>query len=702
MSTLTTATVVLGACAATAFTQSASAVSPRHPIPGSEPKWLPSATSAGDTPSAEKVSFGLLLGLRNASAAESTLAAISDPSSSSYGDYLSNAEFNATFAPSAGDVSAVKKWLKGQGFTLGTSFQSGMYVSATGTTAQVEKTFGTSLKNYTVDGGQVHANTTQLSLPADAPEAVVAAVDGVVGLDQAISRKTPSSSTSSSTNDVTVANYSHNGSSNKKHKPAPLLGRTTLPGPPDGVRAAQPCSSYFGQKIATSLPSAYGKKQPYVVCGYTPSQMQSAYGLDGLINSGVDGSGITVAVTDAFAAPTIVGDMAKYNRANGLPQFSRGQFSQILPSNDEYDPDLIDLCDAQGWYGEETLDIQAVHTMAPGAKIVYVGGADCVTGLDEAWATTIDDHVADVITNSWTDYYDDPALIPADYADFYNQFSLEAALTGISVLFSTGDAGDHTLTPPTGDPADTAKSVEFPADVPWVTGVGGTSVEIGKQGNYVAEYGWQSAYSDTIDGPGQSFGTLPGTWRAGGGGGTSQLFSQPFYQTAAVPSSVSTWSPTGAGPKMRAVPDVAMPADPNTGLLVGETQVFPDGTYYDQYRIGGTSLASPLMAGVLAVTGDYAHHPVGFANPMLYSLVGTSKVHDVKAPNAPVAQIRDNYANSVDASDGVTYMVQTIDVQFTTLHDVAGWDTETGVGTPNGLAFVKGVAGIPVGHRPHH
>jgi len=85
------------------------------------------------------------------------------------------------------------------------------------------------------------------------------------------------------------------------------------------------------------------------------------------------------------------------------------QFSQVIPPG-IYRARKGDVCDPQGWYGEETLDVEAVHAMAPGAKVVYVGGSDCLAGLDEAWAETIDNHVADIITNSWgngTDNIDD-------------------------------------------------------------------------------------------------------------------------------------------------------------------------------------------------------------------------------------------------------------------------------------------------------
>jgi subtilase family serine protease len=412
-----------------------------------------------------------------------------------------------------------------------------------------------------------------------------------------------------------------------------------------------------------------------------PQQLQSAYGETDLLRSGITGRGVTVAITDAYAAPTIYQDAQRYNLVHHQPLLNPGQFKQIMPGPKGYD--LVNECDAQGWYGEETLDVEAVHAMAPGVKIVYVGASDCSSGLDDAWASAIDNHVADVITNSWTDGIDDINLLGSSYVDFYQQYSIEAALTGITVNFSSGDSGDHTA----GGTDLASKTVEFPADLPYVTGVGGTSVEIGDRGQWMGEYGWQNAYSKLTNGVWTP--PPPGTYSSGGGGGTSQLFTQPFYQVSRVPPSISQYY--GSTP-MRAVPDIAMPGDPNTGFEVGETQVFPDGTYWDQYRIGGTSLSSPLLAGVVAVANQVHHRPLGFINPLYYSLLGTPALHDIVAPSSPVAQVRTDYANFLDASQGFLFRLQTIDVQSSTLHDTPGYDDETGVGTPNGPWFFLGSA----------
>ncbi|MFT4083079.1 MAG: S53 family peptidase [Nocardioides sp.] len=661
--------------AATALALSAAAVpahaasaKPRHTLAGSKPTWLGQATEVGKVADSTQLHFSVLLGLRNAGSAAALVQRLSDPSSASYGTWLSTAQFRQRFAPTSAQLSSVTDWLANQGLTVDDTLPGRMLVQVHGSTSAVEKAFDTTMRNYRFDGHRVHANATALSLPASAPS-----IEGVVGLDQAATLKTPgtSSQTSSSTSASTASSTTSSTD-------------TDLPGPPDGARyGVQPCSSYFGQKTATTLPKASGKHQPYAVCGYGSKQLQGAYGISSMLKKGYTGKGITVAITDAFAAPTILADANRYAVDNGQAAFKRGQFSQITPS----DYDLIDECGGNGWYGEETLDVEAVHTMAPGAKIVYVAGSDCSTGLDTAWAETIDEHRADVITNSWSDGLDDIEDLGQAYVDYYTEFSTEAALTGITVSFSSGDDGDHTA----GNTDPSAKTAEFPSDVPYVTAVGGTSLEVGKTKQWQGEYGWQNDYS-TLDG--NSWSTP--SYSSGGGGGVSQLFDQPYYQRGVVPDSMSTVD----GTKMRVVPDVAMDADPNTGMTVGETQVFPDGTYYDTYRIGGTSLASPLFAGVAAVAGQAAGRPIGFANPLLYSLNGSKALHDIVAPKKPVYQVRTDYTNYLDDSDGYTYKLQTIDTQTSTLHSVRGYDDETGVGSPNGTAFFTSVS-RQVGGRHH-
>src|SRR5215831_15860036 len=132
----------------------------RHPLHGSTPRWLHQARDLGATSSVQQVNFGVLLGMRDQAGAVATLQAISDPASPSYGQWLTNAEFDARYAPARSSVTAVQAWLRAEGFQVTKTLPSGMYVEATGSVARVEKAFGTSLHDYSYLGKDVHANNS--------------------------------------------------------------------------------------------------------------------------------------------------------------------------------------------------------------------------------------------------------------------------------------------------------------------------------------------------------------------------------------------------------------------------------------------------------------------------------------------------------------------------------------------------------------
>ncbi len=182
--------------------------------------------------------------------------------------------------------------------------------------------------------------------------------------------------------------------------------------PGAGFRNARPCGAYYGEQTDTTDPAFEGKQRPYAPCGYKPGQLRSAYGIDGTVKSGVDGRGTTVAIVDAFGSPTIFDDAKTYAQRNDPNHpLRQSQFSQKVypPTPGMESPDQ---CDAAGWYGEETLDVEAVHAMAPGAKILYVGAADCIdASIDEALNYVVAGHRADIVSNSYGDLGED---VPAD------------------------------------------------------------------------------------------------------------------------------------------------------------------------------------------------------------------------------------------------------------------------------------------------
>ena len=295
--------------------------------------------------------------------------------------------------------------------------------------------------------------------------------------------------------------------------------------------------------------------------------------------------------------------------------------------------------------------------MAPAAKIVYVGAPNNYRDLDAAVNHVVDRQLAQIVTNS---YGFATELLPPGYVKPLNDTFIQAAAEGIGIYFSSGDNGDETARFGFATP-------DWPAVSPWVTAVGGTALGIGQANDRVLETGWgTSTY-------GCNKTTLVCTragWLYGSGGGTSQIFPKPAYQS-------------GLSGSFRSIPDVGALGDPQTGLLIGQTQTFPAGPSYDEFRIGGTSLSSPIFAGLMALADQRAGHPHGFANPVFYANPGS--FYDVLSVKTAVA--RRNFNNSVDATAGTSDFLRTFDDYSgsPTQHTGPGWDNVTGLGTPTGI-----------------
>ncbi len=285
--------------------------------------------------------------------------------------------------------------------------------------------------------------------------------------------------------------------------------------------------------------------------------------------------------------------------------------------------------------------------------------------------------MASYVSNSWGEpsQYETSGAIAA-----YEQLFLQAGMQGIGVLFSSGDNGDDVK-------ATNQKQTDYPASDPWVTAVGGTSTQISIGNVMRSQTGWGTKKYVLSD-DGQSW--VPyadNPFQAGAGGGFSNLFNQPDYQVGVVPPD----SPAGRG-----VPDIAMDADTTTGMLIGLTQTFPEGAHYGEFRVGGTSVASPLMAAMQADASELAGDRLGFANPAIYDLArgGSAGLTDVLPAHPGSSNVRPDFANGLDGSGGIIYSVRTFD-KDSSLKTTIGWDDVTGVGAPNGGYFAA-IAGAAI------
>ncbi|HEX6480019.1 MAG TPA: S53 family peptidase, partial [Ktedonobacteraceae bacterium] len=600
----------------------------RTTLVGSAPSWANSKNYKGAADSSAYIGFRLYLGWSNPSAVQALAQAVSDPHSSSYGHYLTPAQFRQQFAPSQAQVGAVQSWLRSQGFSVEYTPTNNHYVSAEGTVAQAEAAFGTSFGMYSVQGLTLRSPSSDVSIPSS----LAGIVNGVIGLDDSAQ--------------FVFTNHT--------------VGDAP---PPAAFVTGTPCSTYWGEKQAVGFTNPYGSGTlPYAPCGYTPAQVKGAYG----ISSTYDGSGQTVAIIDAYASPTIVQDANQWSTNRKLPTFSANQFTQVVAPGTYNHPERGQKQDPQNWSGEETLDVESVHGMAPAANIVYVGAPNNFQDLDAALNYVVDRHVAQIVTNS---YGFPTELLPPGFIKPYEDTILQGVAEGIGIYFSSGDNGDESL-------VEGYQTPDWPASSPFVTAVGGTTLAVGASNNYLFETGW-GTYTSSWTGSTWSP-KPPGSWLYGAGGGVSRIFAEPSYQVGVVPNGVFN----AQGRTGRAVPDIAALADPNAGYIVGQTQTFPDGSVkYSEYRLGGTSLASPIIAGIMALADQAAGHAHGFANPLFYKLAGSASFNDIVNPASTVAVVRTNFNNSVDASAGLSYRLRTMN-QTLSLQTTPGYDDVTGLGTP--------------------
>jgi subtilase family serine protease len=709
---LTTASAVALIAAAAANSAAASddavSVSPKNVS-----RWVAAAQKVGSAAESRQVHFSMFLGFKNQDQLKKLIDAQYKPGNAQYGKFLSPEQFRAKFAPDADKVTLVQETLKKLGFTLEYTPKSGLFVQAAGTVAQVKSAFGVSQDLYSYKGNTLRANKETPHLPAK----IAGLVTYVAGLDDtAMLRR--SHRVNAHADDLDAAQTAKVATAKRSMN---TISTNAPPPVQDGINGKF-CSSYYGDHIArlTTIPGVYPRLLPWEVCSYTPQQIRQAYGANKVTQTG---KGVRVGIVDIYASPTIQADANRYSANHGLPQLSYLNFQQIVPPG-LFNVKASDACGPQGWYEEETLDVEAVHSMAPGALIIY-GGITCTDPGNAALYNFIDNHLVDIVTNS---YGFDGEALPADFIASEEQFFMQAAAEGMSIVFSSGDDGDVSA-------ANGIASGSWEATSPYVTGVGGTSLALKKASGLKAEWGWgnyRAFLAHATVGPhGLAITTsgleLPFAFYSGSGGGPSLSQLAPDYQEAKVPYSLAGFTTLTNGSKVpletphRVTPDIAMVADPYTGFLTGETYTKAgdptfDGfckslsaaTEYCEIGIGGTSLAAPTFAGVLALVNQarFARKKpaIGFVNPALYTLAvgapGTTSapIIDVQAPAQPTAVLR-GYSNDQTEVRLVTMNsapnktnTATVEGADTSYRVTKNYDQVTGLGTPYIPALITALA----------
>ena len=366
---------------------------------------------------------------------------------------------------------------------------------------------------------------------------------------------------------------------------------------------------------------------------------------------------------DAYDSPTLLSDAQRYSALNDPKHpLSSSQFFNVEPGTVTNEA----ACGASGWFDEQALDVESSHAMAPGADILYVGAQGCFdTDLLAAVQTAITSG-ASVVSDSWGDNARRPVR-GCRRQDGIRQHLHARGATGVSVLYSSGDDGDNF--------ADTGLAVpDYPPTSPFVTAVGGTSLQVDSGARESDEFGWSTGKQTLCAGVAT---TNCGTATKPTGCARLECRQRWRNELQLLPAVLpgGRGANRALGAQLGAVradtaagrADISMDADAQTGMLIGLTQTFPDGVYYDQFKEGGTSLASPLLAGVIADADQSAGVSLGFLNPAsTRRTCGTpAAFNDIVPPANPKrpSTIRVDYANTVDASNGYNVSLRTFDYE---------------------------------------
>ena len=640
------ALAVLGLLALAPAAQAATSTS-QIKLTNSTPDWATPNAQVGSVPDSAQHTFWVYLAMRNSKALDATIAAVTNPASASYGQYLTADQFRARYAPTDADVSAVRAYLEQAGFAVSADRPANnRWVKASGTTAQVEKAFNTQLRTYQHRGKTLQAPNGDLSVA----RSISSRIAGIAGLD---------------------------GSDR-------LMRPDTADAPPSPAFVnAPPCSTSWGQQLAVddngdpTVPPAYGQQfLPYATCGYTPNQLQGAYGTKAAVAGGLDGHDQTVAIVDAFASPTIEQDANQYATTHGQPAVD---FSQITPEDRSNDPiGGPDQCDAQGWYGEETLDVEAVHAMAPGSHVLFVGGADCLDeSLIDAVNKIVDGNLAQIVSNSYGNLGETGE--DAGLRQAWNDTFRQAALEGIGMYFSSGDSGDEV------DNLGHAEA-DFPASHPLVTAVGGTSLGVSRAtGTCSRPAGARpAARSPRARGPRLRPATTSTAPVAGRASSTRSPTTRRASCRRSWPRPRAASPARGARRQPRGRPEHGHARRPDADVprRHDEVQRVPPRRHEPVVAADGGS--------------DVPRRPAGGPPPRLRQPGALRPVRHAGLPRhrrarPAIAVVRNDFVNFVDVTDGIKTTLRTFD-QTESLATKPGYDDVTGVGSPNGQKFLNALA----------
>jgi subtilase family serine protease len=655
-------------------------------VANSTPSYVATAKNLGAEDAAKVIEVSVWLQLHNRSQFDALTQSLYDRTSPNYHHWLKQKDIATRFAPTAQEAKTVQEFLVAHNLTVVKTGPNNFYVRARGTVGDVEKAFQVQLNNYQVSGKTIRANAGDPYVAGSAG----ALVRAVSGLDNAqfehtlLTQPTLGGSKNAAAKQVAVSDadsYSSQCFTGTETESFSTNGDGELP-----------IGTYSGNKLNLQSATSPG-------CGYTPSEIQTAYNLTGLYNEGYDGAGQTIAIVDWCGSFSIENDANKFSKKFGLPKLTSSNFAITYTAPSE--------CIAYDQV-EINLDVEWAHAVAPGANInLVVPPSASFQDVDEAEFDVANYGLGNVLSGS---YGSPEAFTAATELDTESLISEIGAAAGISFNFATGDDGTYEFADDVFLP-----TVNAPADSPWSTAVGGVTLALNSDNSIAWQAGWGNNINVVAAG-GVVADPPIGEFYAGSGGGPSNCvtkntrfrrplctggFPRPSYQKGFVPG------------KYRQLPDVSWLADPFTGavILISIPGQQPEQVYQ---VIGGTSLATPMFSALWAIANEEAlaggGTELGQAAPYLYTLPAgaISDIVPVTSATNVTGSVQDSHGTEKYSAARLAEATPTEHEFVSALWDIfteeetaavvsfgtdpglkiaTGWDDVTGVGTPNAQAF---------------
>ncbi len=582
---------------------------------------------------ASRLHLTVTLKPRDPAALAAYAKAVSTPGSPSYHRYLTPHQFGRRFGATAAQLHKIRGAFARRGLPLGVASAGRLSIPLAADVGTLEQGLDVRLRRVRGRSGQTVVAATRA--PAIAAGAA-AGVQSIVGLDasaapQPLARRARRQGPLS----LPLASGQSTGTS------TPAAGTSTAA----TTAGPQPCTQ------ATDVGGENG--------GYTDNQLATAYGFDGLYRAGDDGSGTTVAIYEL--QPDNPSDIAAFESCYGITT-----------------PVSYISVDGGAGHGagsdEAAFDIENLIGFAPGARVLVYQGPNAQTGAPgsgpyDTFAAIVNQDRAQVVSVSWGGC---ELQLGRANARAESTLFAQATVQGQSIVAADGDNGAQDCNSRSG-PNYNRLSVDDPAAQPYVTGVGGTTLQ-----GYSPEV-YETAWNSKHDSAG------PSTMAGSTGGGVSSFWAMPPAQLHAakslgVLSALASGSHCGRSRGYcREVPDVSMNADPTNGYVVywngGGTVA---GAAVGWQVLGGTSGAAPVWAALLALADSSpgcAGKPIGYADPALYGAAShayAKDFHDVTQGNNDFGVITQGFSAK------------------------QGYDPATGLGTPNATPLVASLCAATI------